>query len=99
MANRRLVTVVGATGAQGGAVIRGLTRDVNSEKAQALKRLGDYIEMVTCDINKSDDVKCAFKDSWAIYALTDSWAQPDQPDFEIRQGMLMADVAASLLTP
>ena len=55
--------------------------------------------MVTCDINKSDDVKRAFKDSWAIYALTDFWAQPDQPDVEIQQGTLMADIAASLQIP
>jgi hypothetical protein len=64
-----------------------------------LKNLSDDIELVTCDINKSDDVKRAFKDSWAVYALTDYWAQPDQPEVEMQQGMLMADVAASLQTP
>ena len=64
-----------------------------------MKNLKDDIELVTCDINKSDDVKRAFKDSWAIYALTDYWAQPDQPEVEMQQGMLMADVAASLQTP
>ncbi|CAF1317973.1 unnamed protein product [Adineta steineri] len=110
MANMRLVTVVGATGAQGGAVvrslietgkykIRGLTRDPSSAKAQAIKRLSDNIEMVSCDINKSDDVKRAFKDSWAIYALTDYWAQPDKPEVEIQQGTLMADIASSLQIP
>jgi len=61
--------------------------------------LSDDIEIVTCDINKIDDVKNAFKDSWAIFALTDFWAQPDQPEVEIQQGIIMADVAASLQTP
>jgi hypothetical protein len=76
-----------------------LTRDSTSEKAQALKRLSNDIEMVTCDINKSDDVRRAFKDSWAIFALTDYWAQPDQPEIEMQQGTLMADAAALLQTP
>ncbi|CAF1268653.1 unnamed protein product [Rotaria sp. Silwood1] len=110
MSMRRLVTVVGATGAQGGAVvrslletgkykIRALTSDVNSEKAQAVERLSDDIEMATCDISKYDDIKRAFQDSWAIYTLTDFWAQPDKPEVELQQGQLMADVAASLQIP
>jgi hypothetical protein len=61
--------------------------------------LSNDIEMVTCDITKSDDVKRAFKDSWAIFALTDYWAQPDQPEVEIQQGTLMADTAALLEIP
>ncbi|CAF3958458.1 unnamed protein product, partial [Rotaria sp. Silwood1] len=80
-------------------LIRALTRDVNSEKAQAIKRSSDDIEMVTCDISKYDDVKRAFQDSWAIYAVTDFWAQPDKPEVELQQGQLMADVAASLQIP
>lgn len=79
--------------------IRCLTRDATSEKAQALKRLGDNVEVVTCNIGNGDDVKRAFKDSWAIFALTDFWAQPDKPEVEMQQGMLMADIAASLQNP
>ncbi|CAF0911801.1 unnamed protein product [Rotaria sp. Silwood1] len=110
MAHQRLVTVVGATGAQGGAIvrslvqtgnykIRGLNCDATNEKAQAIKRLSDHIEMVTCDINKREDVQQAFKDSWAIFALTDFWAQLDHPEIEVHLGKLMADVAASLQIP
>ena len=79
--------------------IRGLTRDATSAKAQAIKRLSDDVEMVNCDINKSDDVKRAFQGSWAIFALTDFWAQPDQPEVEVKQGRLMADTAAALNVP
>ncbi|UJR29634.1 hypothetical protein I4U23_017182 [Adineta vaga] len=110
MASKQLVTIVGSTGAQGGAIvrslvetgkykIRGLTRDAKSEKSQAIARLSKDIEMVTCDIGKKDDVERAFKDSWAIFALTDFWAQPDKPEIEIQQGKLMADVADSLKVP
>ncbi|CAF1054668.1 unnamed protein product [Rotaria sordida] len=110
MASRPLVTIVGATGAQGGAVvrslvetgkykIRGLTRDSTSDKAHVLKHLSDDIEMVTCDITNSDDVIRAFKDSWAIFALTDYWSQPNQPEAEMQQGIIMADAAALLKIP
>jgi hypothetical protein len=61
--------------------------------------LSDDIEMVTCDITKSDDVNRAFKDSWAIFAVTDFWAQPGQPEVEIQQGIVMADAAALLQIP
>ena len=76
-----------------------MTRDATSAKAQALKRLSDNIELVTCDITKKDDVQKAFKDSWAIFAVTDCYAQPDNPEVETQQGTIMADVAASLQTP
>jgi hypothetical protein len=76
--------------------IRGLTRDPNSEKSQAVKRLSDDIDMMMCDINRSDDVQRAFKDAWAIYAVTDFWAHPDQLELEMQQGRRMADTAASL---
>jgi hypothetical protein len=76
--------------------IRGLTSDPNSEKSQAMKRLSDDIDMVKCDINRSDDVQRAFKDTWAIYAVTDFWAHPDFPELEMQQGRRMADIAASL---
>ncbi|CAF3193729.1 unnamed protein product [Rotaria socialis] len=110
MAHKRLVTIVGATGAQGGAVvrsllatnkykIRGLTRDATSEKAQAVKRLSDNIEMVSCDIGKPEDVQRAFKDSWAVFAVTDFWAQPHQPEVEIQQGQAMSNAAAKLQVP
>ncbi len=61
--------------------------------------MSNDIEVVKCDVSKSDDVQRAFKDSWAIYALTDFWAQPDQPEVEIQQGTIMADAAASLKIP
>ena len=53
MAEKKIIAVVGATGAQGGGLVRAIvndpgsgfvaraiTRDVNSEKAKALAKLG-----------------------------------------------------------
>jgi uncharacterized protein YbjT (DUF2867 family) len=67
---RKLVVVVGATGGQGGSVIkrlladgfyrlRGITRNPQSKTAQDLASKG--VEMVEADINDLDSVKSAFK--------------------------------------
>jgi hypothetical protein len=64
-----------------------------------LKSLSDDIEVVKCDITKSDEVKHAFKNSWAVFAVTDFWAQPGKPEAETQQGTAMADAAASLQIP
>ena len=62
MAEKKIVAVVGATGAQGGGLarailsdaksefgVRALTREVNSEKAQALAKLGAEVVSVSTD--------------------------------------------------
>lgn len=67
---RKLVVIVGATGAQGGSVInrlladgsyvlRGLTRNPQSKVAQALTIKG--VEMVTADLNDSESLMAAFE--------------------------------------
>ncbi|CAF4126919.1 unnamed protein product [Rotaria magnacalcarata] len=55
--------------------------------------------MVSCDIGKPEDVQRAFKDSWTVFAVTDFWAQPHQPEVEIQQGQAMSDAAATLQIP
>ena len=62
MSEKKIIAVLGATGAQGGGLVRSiladksgdftaraLTRDVNSDKAKALADLGD--EVVAVDID------------------------------------------------
>ena len=62
---KKIIAVVGATGAQGGGLVRAimrdkagpftaraLTRDVNSDKARALAALG--AELVAADVDDSD---------------------------------------------
>ncbi|KAI0008715.1 hypothetical protein F4779DRAFT_585898 [Xylariaceae sp. FL0662B] len=76
----KLVTVVGATGSQGSAVIaalvddpnyklRGLTRNPDSPAAQDLKAKG--VEVVRADINDLESLKNAFAGSYAVYGVTD----------------------------
>ncbi|CAF5098594.1 unnamed protein product, partial [Rotaria sp. Silwood1] len=74
--------------------IRCLTRYPTSEKARKLQSLSDNIEIFQCNIRNKDDLLHAFQNSWAIFAMTDFWATPTQPEIEIEQGKLMADIAA-----
>ena len=79
--------------------IRALTHDLTSEKARAVQRLHENIEIVLCNITKNDEVERAFKDSWAIFALTDFWAQRDKREAAAHEGIIMADAAALLEIP
>ncbi|KAI3324909.1 hypothetical protein HD806DRAFT_553143 [Xylariaceae sp. AK1471] len=75
----KLVTVVGATGNQGGAVIaalagdpnytiRALTRNPESRAAQGLKIPG--VEVVEADLDDLESLKAAFAGSYAVYGVT-----------------------------
>jgi len=77
-----LLVVVGATGTQGGSVIRtflsssqwrirGLTRNPSSASAQALAAQG--VEMVQADVDKPSTLPAAFAGATAIFAVTDFW--------------------------
>ncbi|KAJ6786271.1 hypothetical protein PWT90_00811 [Aphanocladium album] len=76
----KLIVVTGATGMQGSGVIdalsantgwkiRGLTRNINSEKARALAHRG--VEMVAADFDDQDSLEKAFSGASAIFAVTD----------------------------
>src|SRR4051812_26462249 len=71
VAEKKIIAVVGATGAQGGGVVRAvladknsefavraITRDVNSEKAKALAAMG--AEVVAGDIDDVESLTKAF---------------------------------------
>ncbi|TEY49875.1 hypothetical protein BOTCAL_0282g00010 [Botryotinia calthae] len=79
----KILTVVGATGAQGGSVVasalksgdykvRGITRNVESAAAKALTAQG--IEMVAADVNDMASLVKAFEGSHAIFVVTDFFA-------------------------
>jgi len=102
-----LVVVLGATGAQGGSVaravveskkwrVRGVTRDVNSKKAQELAKLG--VEMVQGNANNRDDITKAFSGATAVFSVTNFWdgeafKSGNNGQYELTQGTLLADVA------
>lgn len=84
MAKRNVVAVVGATGAQGGGLIRAIvndqaggfvaraiTRDVNSDKAKSLAKLG--VEVVAANLDDVESLKRAFAGAYGVFCLTNFW--------------------------
>src|SRR5690242_17519010 len=84
MADNKIIAVAGATGAQGGGLVRAilsdpasgfaaraLTRDVNSAKAKELAALG--AEVVAADVDDLESLKKAFKGAYGAYCVTFFW--------------------------
>ncbi len=84
MAEKRIIAVVGATGAQGSGLVRAilsdpehtfavraLTRNVNSDKAKELAKLG--AEVVAADVDNPESLKRAFTGAYGAYCVTFFW--------------------------
>ena len=85
MASKKIITVFGATGAQGGGLVRSIladpdgefsvravTRDANSEKAKELSKLG--AEVVSADLDDPAAVQRALDGAYGAYFVTFFWA-------------------------
>ena len=98
MSSKKLLTIFGATGNQGGSVIdtmlghpdlkekyslRGITRDTASRKSKALEDQG--VEMVQAELNDVESLKTAIKGSYGVFGITDFWSLMDKGK-EIQQG-------------
>lgn len=103
MAEKKIIAVLGATGAQGGGLVRSilkdngsqftvraLTRSVQSEKAKALATLG--AEVVAVDMDNEDSLKKAFQGAYGAYCVTFFW-EHFSPEREMAQAALMARAA------
>ncbi|HUJ45238.1 MAG TPA: NmrA/HSCARG family protein [Opitutaceae bacterium] len=103
MSEKKIIAVTGATGAQGGGLVRAilqdpnggfaaraLTRDVNSDKAKALAKLG--AEVVAADIDNVDSLKRAFAGVHGAYCVTFFWAHLS-PEKELAEAQAMAEAA------
>jgi uncharacterized protein YbjT (DUF2867 family) len=103
MAEKKTIAVVGATGAQGGGMVRAilndpnggfaaraLTRDVNSEKAKALAKLG--AEVVAADVDDLESLKRAFQGAYGAFCVTFYWAH-FSPEKELAQATALAQAA------
>jgi len=103
MADKKIIAVVGATGMQGGGMVRAilndkqggftaraLTRDVNSEKAKTLAKLG--AEVVAADIDNEDSLKKAFAGAYGAFCVTFFWAHM-KAEKEMAEAAAMARAA------
>jgi uncharacterized protein YbjT (DUF2867 family) len=84
VADKNIIAVVGATGAQGGGLVRAimrepnsgftaraLTRDLNGEKAKELARMG--AEVVQADVHDPDSVQRALAGAYGAFCVTFFW--------------------------
>jgi uncharacterized protein YbjT (DUF2867 family) len=84
MSAKKIITVFGATGAQGGGLaramlndknsefaVRAVTRDVNSDKAKELAQLG--AEVVAADVDDAVSVGKALEGAYGAYFVTFFW--------------------------
>jgi len=103
MSDKKIIAVVGATGAQGGGLVRAITsdpdgpfiaraitRDVNSEKARALAALG--AEVVAGDVDDAASLRSAFEGAYGAYCVTFFWDH-FSPEKELAQARAMAEAA------
>jgi uncharacterized protein YbjT (DUF2867 family) len=103
MADQKIIAVIGATGAQGGGLVRAIlddptggltaraiTRDVNSQKAQALARAG--AEVVAGDVDDPESLKRAFAGAYGAYCVTFYWDH-FSPEKELAHAAAMAAAA------
>lgn len=98
MSQKKLLTIFGATGNQGGSILatylsrpdlqskyslRGITRDPASSKSRALASQG--VEMVRADLNDPSSLAAAIRASYGVFGVTDFWAVMSK-EVEVRQG-------------
>lgn len=108
MASKKIIAVAGATGAQGGGLVRAiledpsggfavraLTRDAKSEKAQTLAKKG--VEVVSANVDDVESMKKAFAGAHGAFCVTFFWDHMS-PEKELAQakGMAQAAKAAGL---
>ena len=103
MGDKKIIAVVGATGAQGGGLVRAIladksspfvaraiTRNVTSDKAKALAALG--VEVVAGDADDEKSMVKAFSGAYGVFCITNFWEHLS-PDREIAQATAMAKAA------
>jgi len=103
MAEKKIIAVVGATGAQGGGLVRAIlanpagpfaaraiTRRPDSDRARALAAAG--VEVVGGDADDPPTLRSAFDGAHGAYCVTNYWEHMS-PERELRQASAMARAA------
>jgi uncharacterized protein YbjT (DUF2867 family) len=101
--SKKTIAVVGATGAQGGGLVRAiladpsggfaaraLTRDPNSAKAKELAKLG--AEVVAADVDDVESLRKAFAGAHGAFCVTFFWDH-FSPEKELAEARAMAQAA------
>jgi len=109
MAEAKVIAVVGATGAQGGGLVRaiqrdksggfrarGLTRKTASDQAKELVKLG--AEVVAADLDDQASLENAFKGASVVFCLTNYW-EHFSPEKELGQATNQARAAKQANVP
>jgi len=100
MSGKKIITVFGATGRQGGSVakhllkdgtfaVRAVTRKPTAPAAEELKKLG--AEVVEADLENKESVKNALKGAYGVFGVTNFWDPAVLYEGEVRQGKLLGD--------
>jgi uncharacterized protein YbjT (DUF2867 family) len=103
MPDKKIIAVTGATGSQGGGLVRAiladpnggfavraLTRNVNSEKAKALQKLG--AEVVEANVDDIASLKRAFTGAYGAFCVTFFWEHMS-PEKETAEARALAQAA------
>lgn len=103
MAEKKIIAVIGATGAQGGGLVRAIladpsgpftvravTRRADSEKAKALAELG--AEVVAGDLDDEASLRRSFAGAHGVYCVTNFW-EHGSPEKELAQAVAGARAA------
>jgi uncharacterized protein YbjT (DUF2867 family) len=103
MAQKKIIAVVGATGAQGGGLARAIlndrggdftarivTRDPVSDKVKEFAKLG--AEIVAADVDNPESLERAFAGAHGAYCVTFYWAH-FSPEKEVAHARAMAEAA------
>jgi len=102
---KKLIAVLGATGSQGGGLVRSILADKSGDyavralprdpSAPAAQQLADAgAEVVATDIDDPDSINRAFKDAWGAFCITFYWNHMS-PEKEQIEASNMAKAAAA----
>jgi uncharacterized protein YbjT (DUF2867 family) len=105
MSEKKIIAVIGATGAQGGGLVRSIARDAEgefsvraitrnpeSDKAKALADLGATV--VVADLDDPKSLEQAFAGAHGAFCVTNYW-EYFSPEKELTQARNQADAAAA----
>lgn len=103
VADKKIIAVMGATGSQGGGLVRAILSDPNggfaaravthqpdSDKAKELAKMG--AEVVAADVDNPESIKKAFQGAYGAYCVTFFWNH-FSPEKEVAHATAMAQAA------